>query len=204
MRVSAEALAAMKAAATLDPKEFVSNYLFRMEPEAFRGGPAASYEQFQSEIGTRIGIALEDVCLVGSGRVGFSLNRDHLLRPFCSESDLDLVIVSSPVFDECWKELHARAEEFSTSDHDESRRFRKTKENVFNGYLRPDQLPLGASLVQAWIPQLAGPFNNPVARMHEVRAWLFKGWEYAHGHYSHYLGTVKGDIAKMLRLRGDL
>src|SRR6266436_3510183 len=94
----------------------------------------------------------DNTILVGSGRLGFSLNPEHLLRSFGQASDLDVVIVSSDVFDDTWTELIEKASEIALAGDDDRRRFKRTKENFFRGYLRPDHLPLTIGFASEWFP----------------------------------------------------
>ena len=81
---------------------------------------------------------------------------------------------------------------------------RKTKENVFLGYLRADQLPLGCSLSKEWFPRLAGPFEHDLARRYPIKAWLFKSMAHARIQYTNYQIKVQPGIVRVLQSRGDL
>jgi hypothetical protein len=194
----------MVAAATLGPEQFVLSRLFAMPPHAYLGTDAATYAAFQIEIAGLLAVPANDVCLIGSARLGFSLNKDHLLKPFGNQSDLDLVVVSSSAFDTCWDELIKNTEIFKLAGDEEWRRLKKTRENFFNGYLRADQVPSACTLSKDWFPRLAGPFKCPVARRYPVKAWLFKSWTHATECYKGYIGTIQPDIHRMLTLQGGL
>lgn len=194
----------MLAAATAQPEEFIRNHFFAMRPYAYRTQVSAAYDDFRNEISRLLAIQPADVCLIGSARTGFSLNKDHLLRPFSRKSDLDFILVSSAIFDDCWDELIRSKEAFDLVGTDERARFRKTRDNFFNGYLRADQLPLGSTLSREWFPLLSGPFGCPIARLHPVKAWLFKSWAHATGCYKDHVASIQTDLAKLLRFRGEL
>jgi hypothetical protein len=198
-----DTLVVMRAAATETPDNFVRNTLFSMPPFAFRTNPA-EHDVFRDELAERLGVASMDTRLVGSGRLGFSLNPANLLRLFHPQSDLDIVVISSPVFDDAWQDLVEQATTVALADEDERRRLRKTRENLFAGYMRPDHLPLTSKLSKEWFPKLATRFRASVARRHEVRAWLFKSEFHASKFYESHIAKVQSDIVRMLQLRGEL
>ena len=187
----------IRAAASLSSRQFVDDYLFVVPPWAFRSVPS-EYDEFRGELSSRLEVTSAGIVLVGSGRLGFSLNADHLLRGFGSASDLDVVILSSEKFDQTWAELIETSTDITLAGEEERRRLRKTRENFFHGYLRPDHLPLTTKLAEDWFPKLATRFSSRVASRHEVRAWLFKSEVHARAVYSDHLGRIQGDIRRMI------
>jgi hypothetical protein len=203
MRLLPQVLDAMRAAATRNSSDFVNDVLFATAPFAFRSRPA-EYDEFRAEVSERLVVEMESVEIVGSGRLGFSLNPEHLLSTFGSRSDIDLVIVSSPVFDSAWEEMLANADSIALANEDERRRLKKTRENFFQGYLRPDHVPLGTFLGREWFPKLSTRFVSKVARMHDVHGWLFKSTVHARSFYEGNVTRVRDNVRHMLELRGDL
>jgi len=67
-------------------------------PFAFRACPAI-YEDVRGWLGSRLGVCPKEITLLGSARIGFSLApQPRYGRPFGSDSDLDLSIVSARLF----------------------------------------------------------------------------------------------------------
>jgi predicted nucleotidyltransferase len=203
MGVAAPLLDLMKLAATLPAPEFVRDHILAGLPYAFVSNPEG-YLSLQSEVAAKIGLSVNEIRMIGSAKLGFSLNSDHLLSPFGPGSDIDLVIVSSAVFDEASLELVERAQDFILAGEDEKRRLRRSRDNVFNGYLRPDQLPLSCGLSKEWFPKLAGPYESEIARRRPVKAWLFKSWDHGRICYTNYHQRIQSDLRGILAQRGDL
>ena len=64
------------------------------------------YIEFKLFFANFFGVAPRNICLVGSGKTGFSLTPENNLRDFDNEkSDLDLIIVSSELFEKFWSTL---------------------------------------------------------------------------------------------------
>jgi hypothetical protein len=186
-----------KAVATLDPMTVVSDFILGLEPYAFRAHPEA-YDKFRDELALRLGVGCETISLIGSARLGFSLNKARLLTPFSDQSDIDIVIVTSEMFDEAWIELLSKQEKFSLAGDDERRRFKSTRDNIFYGYFRPDRFPVDTELSKAWFPKLATRFSSQIAQMHPIEAWLFKSWDHVHYFYSRYIDSIQNDARKLL------
>ena len=93
-----------RAAASSDPVVFVHEWLLSSDPFAFRS-TVGGYARFRAELAHALGVHAAQLTLVGSGQLGFSLRPDRLLRSFRRDSDLDVVIVSSEVFDRAWEDL---------------------------------------------------------------------------------------------------
>ena len=190
----------MHAAATLTAVRFAEDHLLGGEAFVFdwKSGP---YMAFRREMAAKLEISEDQVKLIGSAKLGFSLNKDHLLRRFRRDCDLDLVVVRSELFDSAVLELRLRARELELAGEDDRRRLRRSRENVFSGYLRPDQLPLSISLMRDWFPRLAGPFASEPARSHPVRAWLFKSWEHAKLCYVEHHERIQPVLCQLLGIQ---
>lgn len=192
----------MRAAATITPSDFVDRNFLYGEAYAFDEDPVR-HRAFRAEVGYKLSVPEDQVCLIGSGKLGFSLNKDHLLRLFSPESDLDLVVAAQDLFDSTHLELVRRSRELALASQDERRRLRKSRETIFHGYLRPDQLPMTVALSQNWFPRIAGPYVSEVARRHPVKAWLFKSLEHARLCYQNYIEEIQPSVRRLLANRGD-
>jgi hypothetical protein len=201
MTASLALLKMMRLCATLDPSQFIHEHVLNgaaavCEPE--------EYVFLINELARTLSVPSTDLRLVGSGKLGFSLNPDHLLRPFGRDSDLDFVVVSADLFDSASLELLVNNSAISLASESERRKLRKTRENVFNGFLRADQLPTSSSLSREWFPRLAGPFDSKLARSHPVKAWLFRSFDHARIFYTNHQRKVQPSVAHILNHRGDL
>jgi len=89
-------------------------FLLEGTPLVFKGSPM-KYTVFREQVGDQFGIGSQDVCIVGSAKLGFSPSpgrkKDGTLRygtPFAETSDVDVVIVSFELFDKGSRHLFAR------------------------------------------------------------------------------------------------
>lgn len=80
------------------------------------------------------------VFIVGSAKLGFSIKPKRRFMPFYDKSDIDIVVVSSTLFEKIWKEVFL----FDKNGGYWSR-VKDFKNYHFQGWIRPDMLPLERS-----------------------------------------------------------
>lgn len=121
---------------TEDNKTLVDRYFYSTV------GPILTNEQQASlrrRISDQFSISVRDVILVGSAKLGFTL-RSKPGRPplshFGDDSDIDVAIISSPLFVRYWQEVFSYW--VQKNDWGRADRFRKY---LFRGWLRPDMFP---------------------------------------------------------------
>ncbi|MDO8035060.1 hypothetical protein O3297_16725 [Janthinobacterium sp. SUN128] len=124
------------------------------------------------DLAQRLGISINDVIIVGSAKVGFSV-KTEAFSPFDSKfietglerekSDIDVAIVNRNLFDSINREIYGLSRHF-----DADWIAQKWKMNYFNttpsdlhkryavflakGWLRPDLMPLDYYRSAAWVP----------------------------------------------------
>lgn len=98
--------------------------------------PPNKYFQLRQVVASQFHIHPNNVLIVGSGKLGFSIAPGKRYKEFGDQSDLDVVIVSRRLFEAIWEDLYRyyseggwweRELEFTTY--------------LFRGWIRPDKLP---------------------------------------------------------------
>jgi hypothetical protein len=72
-------------------------FLLDGTPHVFINSPM-KYIIFKEQVASELGIGSQDVCIVGSARLGFSPSAHKFGRPFSETSDVDVVLISEPLF----------------------------------------------------------------------------------------------------------
>lgn len=75
-------------------------------------GHQAKYDSFKQYMAKKLDIQPNNIAIVGSAKLGFSLSPTKAFRTFSENSDIDIVIVSESVFRQSWNaflELNKRA-----------------------------------------------------------------------------------------------
>ena len=81
-------------------------------------------------------IEFNDIILVGSGKLGFSIKSTKRYEPFGDNSDIDVAVVSTKLFTKIWEEVH-RFKKSGAYWPKSAEFFRYLSE----GWIRPDKLP---------------------------------------------------------------
>lgn len=112
--------------------------------EFYYSTPAAMLERQQEArlrrvVAEKFGVAMRDVILTGSAKLGFTIvsKPDRpAFSDFSDTSDIDVAVISTPLFVKLWRAALAHAQD--TGDWRRSEAFRSY---LMKGWLRPDQLP---------------------------------------------------------------
>jgi hypothetical protein len=125
------------------------------------------YESARGWLARRIGIHPKEITVIGSARVGYSLNPTQLGKIFCKNSDLDLVAVNPELFDALCKEVeifvaHLESGELVPASPGQARWWPTTAKDL-------DRIMRTRGFVDSWkIPSLD---RFPVARKITDSCW---------------------------------
>lgn len=84
--------------------QLVQDYVFQGIPFVFRQTPD-TFDILKRHFASELGLDESNVLVVGSARIGFSLNPNNFPRKFSESSDLDIIIIDDVMFDEVWMTL---------------------------------------------------------------------------------------------------
>src|SRR5258707_14909464 len=102
-------------------------FLLEGTPFVFENRPM-KYVIFREQVADRFEIGSQDVCIVGSAKLGYSPGSHKFGTPFAETSDVDVVIISEPLFYRGSKQLFETLNDLQPSVHSvRSARFDKTK-----------------------------------------------------------------------------
>jgi predicted nucleotidyltransferase len=123
-----------------EPGELAEKFLLSDIVYAFPTAPA--YAGFRSQVRQLFPDA-EEIFLVGSGNWRFSLNPVKFLIEFHGDSDIDVAVVSSVLFEKTWTCLRSvHRDRWYMFDAPLRERLRRNGENIYSGFACP-----------AWIPE---------------------------------------------------
>ncbi len=171
-------------------EKVVKECIFAGVPYVFRDWKEG-FENLRSHICDNLGIGCrENVEVVGSARVGFSLDPDSFGRGFSEKSDIDIVVVDDNIFDEVWKILlkwnYPRRFRLAGTDY---RWATKRMEDLYWGWLRPDKIRYeGLSFPETLIPlrDISTSWFNTFKSISQVKGFaglnvsgrLYRTWDH--------------------------
>lgn len=86
-----------------DTEYFVTARLFEGVPAIWP--KTIDYVRWRHEVAKRLDVDPVSIQLVGSGRLGYSLNPSKKFKKFDSDSDIDIAIISADLFESTWQEI---------------------------------------------------------------------------------------------------
>ncbi|WP_410688157.1 hypothetical protein [Citrobacter europaeus] len=92
----------------------------------------------KSKICDKLNVEFDNIIVVGSCKLGFSIKPNKRFVPFGDESDIDVAIVSPTLFESVWRT--ALEYKYSNADWQSQREFFKY---LSSGWIRPDKFPRG-------------------------------------------------------------
>jgi len=134
-------------------EEVVKTYVFGGVPFVFANQPSAM-DTLKQHLHDCLGVAAENIKVIGSAKIGFSLSPDNFPRNFTRRSDIDVLLVDDAIFDMVWKTLLAwhypRRFVLDGVDWDWVKRRR---DEVYWGWLDPSKIHYtGLSLPASLVP----------------------------------------------------
>jgi hypothetical protein len=153
--------------ATLVQRHITFGHCFNLSDDA--------YFSLKDRIAQRFGIHPNEVVVVGSAKLGFSIAPDKRYRPFGEKSDIDVALCSGQLFDAFWKDVFdywARGELWPGIGD-----FRKY---LFRGWMRPDKLPPITSFIRSrdWWEFFRALANSGEYGPYKVTGALYKSWHF--------------------------
>lgn len=129
----ADANALKAAVLAADPRAFVSEHLLERTPFAFEGDSGA-WAKYRLIMADKLEVDAQEIVLMGSAGLGFSLNPKKDFSAFHIESDFDFGVVSSHHFDLAWRYLRQARVQWLTLPVEVKRAIRQHRQNyVFAG-----------------------------------------------------------------------
>ena len=121
----------------------------------------------RDEIATQFSIHSNEVIVVGSAKLGYSVSPSKALKPFNDSSDIDVAIVSAKLFEEYWLEMYrAKKRMIEWPELPDARKY------LFSGWIRPDKLPM-LQLRNDWFDFFSDLQSRRLGGPYPVRAGIY-------------------------------
>lgn len=182
--------------------DVLRDYVFSGEPYAFREQPKA-LQNLRTHVSTALTVNQENIVVVGSAQVGFSLSPDNFPRQFTNGSDIDVVVVDELLFDTVWHALlrwhYPRRLDLPRGDREWAAARRK---DLYFGWFVPDKIRFnGLSFPSAlkpirdcsarWFNTFQSLANYPEFSRREVNGRLYRTWEHVHLYHAEGLRQIR-------------
>lgn len=134
---------------TQEPKEIFLNYILGNDIWYFKEKQnlpnwSNEYDRFKRVVSRALNININNVAIVGSAQLGFSLAPKKLFSPFSNKSDIDVILVSQKEFFEFWDALLEIKSQGNIQDYN-----RRTSE-IFRKFVSPESLRTNNNKHVSW------------------------------------------------------
>lgn len=156
--------------AVLSPVEMIRKHIIHGECAVMS---TEKYFELRSEIAQKYDVHPNEVLVVGSSKLGFSIAPTKRYRHFAETSDIDVVIVSSKLFDQIWKAVHKYWDHGGYWERSD-----QFKTYLFQGWIRPDKLPPAATFEMAndWWQFFNYLSSTRKYSVYKVAGALYRDW----------------------------
>jgi hypothetical protein len=192
-------------------------FLLEGTPFVFENRPM-KYVIFREQVADRFDIGSQDVCIVGSAKLGYSPSSHKFGTPFAETSDVDVVIIFEPLFYRGSRQLFetlnqlepsvysvrsARLEKAKAAPVVDLNDWLKVKDSIrnfvyqnFNPGLLPQDHPLRREIFEN-MASTSGLFLalEPQVFVSKIRCRVFRNWKAAEDYYSNTLREAKFSLA---------
>jgi hypothetical protein len=188
----------------------VEDHIFQGFPFVFRQTPEA-LDVLKRHLFSELGADPDNISIVGSARIGFSLNPDNFPRGFSEASDIDVLIVDKGLFDEIWTALlkwnypRRRLSKLGKIDGDWTYQRRK---DIYWGWFVPDEIRFeGLSFPDALEPirdlstkwfnafhSLSQYSNHVEIARREINGRLYRTWNHASLYHEEGLRLLRSSL----------
>ena len=170
-----------------------SNEAYVFSRENDQATASRMYDRFKDQVASHFRVSRHNVCLIGSGKTGYSLNPANKFKLYNADSDIDVVIVSSSRFDRLWNiyvRLHYLDPEFKSAD---------VRREIFRQYVSFKHLPQKNEELQEIEKQL-GPLRRDLEEnfslYSEINFRIYQNWEAVELYHIHGIQTLKLELER--------
>jgi hypothetical protein len=151
----------------------------------------SAYFELKHKVAEQFKLHPSEVLIVGSGKLGFSIVATKRYRHFGDTSDIDVVIISSNLFDEIWSAVFDyRLSGAYWPNFGDFRRY------LFRGWMRPDKLPPERSFKRSheWWEFFRELSNSQQFGPYRISGALYKSWHYLESYQAQCIVECRREI----------
>jgi predicted nucleotidyltransferase len=171
--------------------EVTVDSLILQGPVFYFHNDSKKYFNFKKLLSRKLDVHTNDIEIVGSAKLGFSLNQEKLGEHFDKNSDIDVAVISGRLFESAWSELISiRDKKWFELTGKERTNLIQCQSDIYWGYISPDKVPGGTGFSKWWWSIFEELSSNVNYERRKIRGRLFKSWERAQAHYCYSIQSL--------------
>jgi hypothetical protein len=165
-----------------------------------------SWEAFRNELVSGLAVDRNDIRVVGSGRLGFSLKPGRNFKLFSDDSDIDVVIVNAPLFDHLWLALLEAVYPRPPYPSRLGGWLKDRTNELYTGWLTPREIRLDIRIIgekarpalqfkTLWFNSLKRASKYPPRRHEDVTGRLYRTWKHAELYHLNSIAALRKSLS---------
>ena len=156
------------------------------------------YLDFKNKISAELHVHPKNIEVVGSARLGFRLKSEKLGEPFGADSDIDVAIVSSNLFEEAWLQLiFIENKMWHELTPKERINIMECKGDIYWGYIRPDRITTRIKFSRWWWKIFEQLSSREEYGGRKIRGRLFKSWKHVQRYYCYSVQCLMEELKRL-------
>ena len=150
------------------------------------------YFDLRSEVAEHFGLHPNEVLVVGSAKLGFSIVPEKRFRPFRrNKSDIDVALISSELFDQVSEDIYRYKQKAG-----DWTKYREYTDHLFQGWIRPDKFPRSPvfRFGKKWWDFFLAMTENLRYGDYKIRGALYKSYFFIENYQSECVQQCKDHI----------
>lgn len=190
-------MAEVRRRANLEP--LVVEHIFKGIPFLFDDQPA-HYEILRTHLSSELGVPSNAITVVGSTRLGYSLNPSHPGQPMSETSDVDVIVADEALFDRLWNLLLRWRYPWHMRDWSDGEREWGTRhlENFIAGHCEPHRIRFARlgfpryrrqllDFSNQWFSAFKSTSRHPELAGRDFKGRLYRSWRFATKYHAYGL-----------------
>ncbi|MBB6612410.1 hypothetical protein H7F15_15290 [Pontibacter sp. Tf4] len=183
------------------PKDIYMNYLQGNDVWYFseylkKPNYSKSYDDFKRFIASNLGVSFNNICVIGSCKLGYSLAPSKKFKTFDEDSDIDLVLVSNSYYNKFWDAY------FDLYDQRANLDYKFIANNIFRRFVSiKNPEPIHPSLTD-WISKVE-KFNKDYQTLfdikHEINYRIYDSWESVERYHIKGITEIQHQLRKTIQ-----
>ncbi len=160
-----------------EPKDFVSHYIFEPVPFAFNSD-LSSWIRWKTSLARLLEVDPQDIVLIGTAALGYSLNPNKNYKIFDDTSDIDCGVISQYHFEIAWRYLRQIRPSWLSLPSLSKRAIEMHRKNyVFSGTIASDSILALLPFGPKWQSALDEMSKSPPTVGRAVKLRIYKDYD---------------------------
>lgn len=181
----------------------INRHIFEGNPYVFRNSPK-DLDTLKNHLASKLPIMKPNIAVIGSAKLGFSLNPDTFFRQFSDDSDIDIAIVDDALFDKVWMAVLGwnYPRRLMTLGKLDGEWMRTRRKEIYWGWFVPDQITYeGLSFPHAlmsvrdistnWFNAFQSFSQYQEFSRRQISGRLYRTWDHAFRYHAEGLRLIK-------------